>query len=483
MIRSSKCYKVLFSLILACVLFCSFFLVACSDNEDKVYVIDIEKTGTSGFTDIYTITYSDGKTSEFSVKNGQDGEDKSDITIVDIYNEYKLRYGEISYHDFVGLYLGGEDAVSTVVNYNLLSAIKVYGEFYTTQYVGFGPFVQEQKDVGISGGSAVIYKIEQDYTYIITNYHVVYNKDANSDNGGKIAKNIYGYVYGSEDYPLYTETVDSKGYPIYNYGESAIKLEYIGGSVNYDLALLKVETSAILALNSDIKAINFASDYVVGQTAVAIGNTEDQGTSVTKGIVSVASEYISLAIDNTQRFYRVMRIDTASYSGNSGGGLYNVKGELIGITNAGDQVDQNVNFAIPCEVVKNVIDNIYYYHNDGNNNTQGVFRLNLNTSYETQNAKYVYDTQSGIGRIQEDIVVTNVDSGCVGDIMGLVAGDKIVKITINNVDYVFLNAYQVDDILLNIRAGDEISFSYIRDSDLNQTNNYIVKSENLIKMA
>ena len=90
---------------------------------------------------------------------------------------------------------------------------------------------------------------------------------------------------------------------------------------------------------------------VVGSSAIAIGNAQGLGISSTSGVVSVDSEYITMtaADGKTAVAFRVMRVDTAINSGNSGGGMYDDNGNLIGIVNAKIVYDgvENIGYAIP----------------------------------------------------------------------------------------------------------------------------------------
>ena len=88
--------------LLAVVLAFALVLAGCSAS-DSAYVTSIEKTGSDGLQDIYTITYSDGTTDTFTVTNGSDGED---ITITDIWQAYMEETGtEISFSEFLSQYL------------------------------------------------------------------------------------------------------------------------------------------------------------------------------------------------------------------------------------------------------------------------------------------------------------------------------------------------------------------------------------------
>ena len=168
-----------------------------------------------------------------------------------------------------------------------------------------------------SSGSGVVYKTEDDGSaFVVTNYHVVYEKGSNTEN--HISDKIFIYLYGmvNEKY--------------------AIPATFVGGSANYDIAVLRVDKSEVMKKaieRGSVKAVQIGdSDGVLpGQTAIAIGNpaTEELGgISVTGGIISVESEYISMtALDSSGTVeMRVIRTDAPVNSGNSGGGLFNDAG-------------------------------------------------------------------------------------------------------------------------------------------------------------
>ena len=475
--KSRKSFIILFTVFcMCCVLLIPLCFAGCSN---ETYITKIEKTDTVGLVDYYTITYSDGTTSTFTITNGEDGSDGQDaenVTIDDIYEKYKEVYGEdLSYADFLKEYLSVSVDDSQVINYCLQSSLKIYSEFYVTGYSQTWP-PQLTDTVSMSGGSGVIYKMNDDYTYVVTNYHVIYNQDANDENGSKFARRIVGYLYGSESSPVESGT-DNNGYPNYDYGDYGIEFELVGGSIEYDIAVLKVETSRILEINPNAKAVTLADGYHVGETAIAIGNPEGYGISASQGIVSVDNEYISLSIDNTSRVYRCLRIDTAIYHGSSGGGLFNSDGELIGITNAGAEENQNINYAIPIEIVQGVADNILYYYN-GENTTE-VHKISLGVTVSGTNSKYVYDEISGYGNIIETINITEVTEGSIAETIGLQSGDIIKSITINDVTYELNRYFEIGDILLTIRADDKIIIDFERDGSTYQTTPYTVQTTDL----
>ena len=489
----NKFAKIMCLALIAIVMPCCILFAGCS--TDLVAVKDISYTRTEGLSDIYTITYTNGTTSEFRVKNGadgakgEDGKDAQNVTITEIFEKYKETHAGATYEEFLKEYLSFENNEKTkVINECLLSSFILYSEFKTTEAVHTG-FLSTGtiNSVSRSGGSGILYRLDNDYAYIITNYHVVYNSKANADNNGKLAYRIVGYLYGSEGANgVVTDEngneVLKDGYQQYNYGKYGIEFEFVGGSAEKDLAVLRTNATNLKAINSQVKPITFADEYVVGGTAIAIGNIEGMGISITEGVVSVDSEYITLSIDQ-QRKYRSMRIDTAIYHGSSGGGLFNEKGQLIGITNSGDEKDENINYAIPLSVVKNTVENIMYYYSDEDETTTGAYKVLLGVTVQAEDSKYVYDKATGKGRVVESIGIVNIGEGSIVSKMSLAEGDILSAFYINGTEYVLDRNYELGDLLLNVREGDVICFKMNRGSNAINSATYTITKSDLVSLA
>ena len=444
--------------------------LALSGCAGEPYVTSVCQTGTDGTDTIYTVYYSDGSTTTFTATNGADG---SALTIADVYEKYCREYGEISYEEFLDKYLTvNTDSSALIVQGILRSSVTVYSEFAVTQIGMFG----FSTGISLGIGSGVVYRIEDEYTYLVTNYHVVYNENANKDNGSNIGRKIYCYLYGSESTPVSTGSRDEQGYLVYDYGVYAIECEYVGGTINNDLAVLRAKTEDVRAINPDVQAVRTAEDYSVGETAIAIGNTEGQGISVTQGIVSVDSETIDLELGGITRSYRLLRIDTAIYGGNSGGGLFNMNGELIGITNAGNTQEQNINYAIPVQTVRGTVENILYFFNDGISTTTGLNKPALGVTVTEENARYVYDATRGSGSICADIVVDSIEGGSLAEQWALQEGDRLVALIIRGTEYPLDRAYEISDLLLLARPGDALQMQIERAGETLLTDEYRLTS-------
>ncbi len=463
--------KILLILLSITLIFSGIFGCVGSTKE-TVSVVSIELTSTEGLTDTYTITYSDGTTSTLEISNGADGlagadgKDGTDLTVTDLFNKYKEQYPSATYADFLSLFSINAEGSVNIINEALLSSAKVYCEFTQSN--------RGSKETAVYLGSAVLYEKNSDYTYFITNYHVIYNKNALET--GKTAKKIVCYLYGSEGNPTATENKDANGCTVYEYGDYAIECELVGGSVTADIAVIRARTSDVLAINDGVKEIEFASGYKVGETAIAIGNPEGEGISVTEGIVSVDNEYIALSVDGTTRSYRVVRIDTAIYNGSSGGGLFDGEGKLIGITNAGDGEDQNVNYAVPVQIVRGVVENIMHYSPSGEKNAK---KVKLGIEVTKGDAKFVYSEQDGYGKIVESITISNVEEGLIGEGMGLALGDEIKSIIVNGVEKKLNRIFEVGDILFTVFEGDKINFKVVRGGNEITLTEYTVLSSDI----
>ena len=448
-----------------------------SDKSER-YVVSVEQSTDDDGNGVIRIGYSDGTYTNVAAKDGKDGEDGKDVTIQEVYEEYKKQYGEISFSDFLKAYLTLNADNTAVINDCLRSSVKLYTEFIETAYENTFWNYRSYPKNAMYTGSGVIYSIDDNYTYIVTNYHVVYSASADKLNGGNFAKNVYCYLYGSEGSPERSSTTDSNGLYSYTGGAYGINCELIGGSINCDIAVLRAKTEDVLKINPDATAVTLADTYHVGETAIAIGNPEDGGISVTEGIISVDNEFITLKIDDTTRRYRSIRIDTALYSGNSGGGLFNVNGELIGITNAGNQEDQNINYAIPLDIVTGVVDNlINSYKTSGA--VAKINRVTLGVSVSSSESRYRYDEKTGYGSIEEKVTVESVTSDSIAAKMDIKAGDVILSLSINGESYTISRYFNISDIIYRINSGDKISITVERDGNTVECNQYTVLSSDM----
>ena len=326
----------------------------------------------------------------------------------------------------------------------ILSVVSIYAEFERTYTSGWGPGYTS-KEAFAQSGAGVIYKLDKEKgdAYIITNYHVIYSSSDNSET--KIARRIHLYLYGMEA------------------SDYAIPAEFIGGSMQYDLAVLKVSASSVL-MSSIATEVTVAdsNDVSILDTAIAIGNPDTSGISATAGYVNVDSEEIELLAsdDKTVITLRVIRIDTAINGGNSGGGLFNGKGELIGIVNAKKTSSDGMGYAIPSNVAKYIADNVIYYC-DGKDETS-VQRCILGITVTPSELYTIYDKDTGRVHRRERVSVADISAGSLAESI-FKKNDVINSITIDGVSYEVTRLFHVVDSMLNARVGSTVIFNIERD--------------------
>ena len=139
-------------------------------------------------------------------------------------------------------------------------------------------------------------------------------------------------------------------------GDKEYKAKVIGADPYMDIAVLKMETK------DQFKPVSFGDSDVarVGDWAVAIGNPFGLGGTVTAGIISARNRDINLT-----RYDDFIQTDASINQGNSGGPLFNLKGEVIGINTAiiapGQSGSIGIGFAIPANAASNVIDQLIQF--------------------------------------------------------------------------------------------------------------------------
>ena len=231
--------------------------------------------------------------------------------------ELKARNAPESFADLA------EKLIPSVVNISTTQTIRTTSNQFPFQFPPGSPFEEMFKDFqrpterkASSLGSGFIISKEG---IIITNNHVI--QDA-------------------EDILV---KVNSKEY----------KAKVIGSDRYSDIAVLKIESTDTFV------PVNFGdSDKArVGDWVVAIGNPFGLGGTVTSGIISARNRDINLT-----RYDDFIQTDASINQGNSGGPLFNLKGEVIGINTAiiapGQAGSIGIGFAIPANAASNVIDQL-----------------------------------------------------------------------------------------------------------------------------
>ncbi len=257
-----------------------------------------------------------------------------------------------------------------------------------------------------------------------------------------------GVIISSDGYILTCEhVVADASNIIVTIGEQDYVATYIGGDTDSDVAVIKIEgegfTPAVLG-DSDALA--------VGEGVVAVGNPLGQlGGTVTDGIVSALNRKIYVE-DSAEM--SLIQTNASVSPGNSGGGLFNMAGELIGIVNAksGDSEAEGLGFAIPInqayELAEELITNGYI---------TGRPELGI-TAIDVQDAETAM--QFGVNSL--GVYIYGINANSAAEKAGLQVGDRIISIGNKEVGVLSdvtstLTEYNVGDVVtMTIARGGEI---------------------------
>ncbi len=276
----------------------------------------------------------------------------------------------------------------------------------------------------LGGGTAsgVIFHKEGNDYYAITNHHVIQQDEATSP-----ASSIE-VVYEKNGLRF---TVDNE------------QTEVIGLNRVTDLAVIRFTSE------ENFPVVEFADSYdvEVGQFAIAIGNPLGYSYfgSVTTGVISGLARFVP----NAQYEVPFLQHDAAISPGNSGGALFDINGNLIGINNMKivDDATTNIGFAIPSNTVKRVTEALL---------EDGEF---LRPFFGISAAEGIAECGQEYG-----VCVSNVNPDGTAHQTSLQEGDVIVGFkTEADDDYrKVLNFNELREAILNAAVGENVSIQYLR---------------------
>ncbi len=311
--------------------------------------------------------------------------------------------------------------ISTTYNYEGGSSLGGYG------FWGWG-FGGGQSYEATAVGTGVIV---DEAGYILTNAHVINDGDYN-----KVVVSLYD---GSD-----------------------VEAKVLWYRPTLDLAVLKIDAQGLTAAE-----LGDSDELKIGSYAAAIGNPLglDFQRSMSQGIISGLDRSITVSSSSSSSGVTMdglLQTDATINSGNSGGPLYNSKGQVIGINTAKASNGEGMGFAIPINIAKPIVEEIkatgqFVDRYIGISGTA----LQDQTSYTSEQLIELFGTDKGI-------YVQSVSKGSGAESAGLKQGDVILK-----VDGVIVNSMnKINSLLIKYQLGDEVELTIMRD-----------KSEITVKVA
>lgn len=303
---------------------------------------------------------------------------------------------------------------SSVIQNSMSSVVGIYLSATTINYTG----ASEEEDLG--SGSGVIITSDG---YIVTNNHVV--------EGGQ---NIRVCLQDGSEY----------------------EATLIGTDSYSDLAVIKIDATGLPAAT-----LGTSSSMTVGDPVFAVGNPLGVlSSSVSQGIISGLDRTINVDGHNMT----LMQTDAAVNPGNSGGGLFNANGELIGIVNAksyGLDVE-GIGFAIPMDTAKSIIMDLIDLGYVTGRPYLGISMQDVALRFGSGYSSNPFFSFGG--NYVTGVQVVAVEEGSPAQNAGLQVNDVIVGLN----DQEITGTSQLSALLYEYKVGDTVTISVLRGNETQQ---------------
>ena len=233
-------------------------------------------------------------------------------------------------------------------------------------------------------------------------------------------------------------------------GDTDYPATLVGEDATSDIAVLKIDATGLTPAT-----VGNSDSLKVGESVMAVGNPLGElGGTVTSGIVSALNRSVSIQSTSSVNTMSLIQMDASVSPGNSGGGLFNMNGELVGVVNAksSDSDAEGLGFAIPIndamKVAQDLLENGYVTGRP----YMGITYLAVTDAQTAQ--------QLGVNAY--GIYVADVVKGGPADQAGLKVGDRIVSIDGTEV----AQKTDLGTIIQNHSAGDTLSITVARDGQM-----------------
>ena len=257
-----------------------------------------------------------------------------------------------------------------------------------------------------------------------------------------------GFIISSDGYILTNFHVieSSNSVTVTTYDGTEYDAEIIGYDQSMDIAVLKIDAKELVPV-----VLGRSETLNVGDDVIAIGNPLGELTfSLTRGVVSALDRQVTLSGNVTME---LIQTDCAINSGNSGGALFNMYGEVVGITNAkysssssGASID-NIGFAIPVDDIRDIVDSII---------TNGyIVKPYIGVSVST-----VSNEATGYG-LPGGASVQQIAEGSPAEKAGLQVNDIITAVNGTEIS----SSGELVEIVGNCAPGDELTLSVYRQGE------------------
>ena len=264
-----------------------------------------------------------------------------------------------------------------------------------------------------------------------------------------------GVIISSDGYILTcAHVVDGASTITVTIGDQDYTATLVGEDTTSDIAVIKIDADGLTPAT-----VGDSDSLKVGQSVMAVGNPLGElGGTVTGGMISALNRSVTIQGSSSTNTMSLIQMDASVSPGNSGGGLFNMNGELIGIVNAKSSSSdaEGLGFAIPIndaiKVAQELLENGYV-----------TGRPYLGITYLA-----VEDAQTAaqLGVNAYGVYVVDVVKGGPAEKAGLQAGDRIVSIDGTEI----ASRDDLGTLMQKHAAGDTLSISIARDGQMQTVN-------------
>ena len=300
------------------------------------------------------------------------------------------------------------------------------------------------------------------------------SSDSSSDNKLETASEVSGVIYKKSGNSAYVVTNNhvvkgSNALQVILSNGKKVNADLVGADSATDLAVLKINAANV----KTVASFGNSNSIVPGQDVLAIGSPmgSEYANTVTKGIISAKYRTLKAGTDGT--LTSVIQTDAAINSGNSGGPLINMAGQVIGINSMklasdtqGSSVE-GIGFAIPSNEVVTIINQLIK-NGKITRPSLGISMVDLsNVTSDQQQSVLKLPTS-----VSKGVVIMDVNSGSVADTAGLKKYDVITKLG----DTQVTDAGSLKAALYKYKVGQNAKVTYYRDGQQHTATLHLTKS-------
>ena len=264
-----------------------------------------------------------------------------------------------------------------------------------------------------------------------------------------------GVIISSDGYILTcAHVVDGASTITVTIGDKDYTATLVGEDTTSDIAVIKIDADGLTPAT-----VGNSDSLKVGQSVMAVGNPLGElGGTVTGGMISALNRSVTIQGSSSVNTMSLIQIDASVSPGNSGGGLFNMNGELVGIVNAKSSSSdaEGLGFAIPIndaiKVAQELLENGYV-----------TGRPYLGITYL---AVTDAQTASQLGVNAYGVYVVEVVKGGPAEKAGLQAGDRIVSVDGTEI----ASKDDLGTLMQKHAAGDTLSITIAREGQMQTVN-------------